>query len=81
MAWFSFRLAMLKIGSRFSATHLPQTERAFERSLYRDAPMLDQSFVIVSTCESTMAAQESTPWLPVQLHSFRSWITCDYPAS
>jgi hypothetical protein len=52
MAWFSFRLAMLKIGSRFSATHLPRQQRAIERSLYRDAQILGQPFVIASTCES-----------------------------
>jgi hypothetical protein len=54
MAWFSFRLAMLKIGSRFSASHLPRHERAFERSLYRDAQILGQPFVIASTCEATV---------------------------
>lgn len=54
MAWFNFRLAMLKIGSRFSASHLPRHERAFERSLYRDAQILGQPFVIATTCESTV---------------------------
>jgi hypothetical protein len=58
MAWFSFRLAMLKIGSRFSATHLPRYERAFERSLYRAAQILGQPFVIASTCESTVPIRD-----------------------
>jgi hypothetical protein len=58
MAWFSFRLAMLKIGSRFSALHLPRHERAIERSLYRAAQILGHPFVIASTCESTVLKQD-----------------------
>lgn len=51
MARVSFRLAMLRMGSRSfgSATHLPRHERASKRSLYRVKQMFGQSFVIAVT--------------------------------